>query len=126
MFDTEARERGAVQDPDCRVAVRLRRTRVVREGRDRRRDGGRRVRRDVGLGGTRWPRPDRFDAGGEGADALVDAGRIEARIAERVQSGLRRDLEHLLEETADAGVTRFVWLRQFEPGSNSADAKRQK
>ena len=31
---------------------------------------------------------------------------------------------HLLEETADAGVTRFVWLRQFEPGSNSADANR--
>ena len=38
--------------------------------------------------------------------------------------GLRRDLEHLLEETADAGVTRFVWLRQFEPGGNSADANR--
>ena len=54
------------------------------------------------------------------ADALVDAERrIEARIAERVPPGLRRNLEHLLEETADAGVTRFVWLRQFEPGSNS-------
>ena len=59
------------------------------------------------------------------ADALVAAERrIEARIAERVPPGLRRDLEHLLEETADAGVTRFVWLRQFEPGSNSADANR--
>ena len=59
------------------------------------------------------------------ADALVDAERrIEARIAERVPPGLRRDLEHLLEETAAAGVTRFVWLRQFEPGSNSADANR--
>ena len=59
------------------------------------------------------------------ADALVDAERrIEARIAERVPPGLRRDLEHLLEETADAGVTRFVWLRQFEPGSNSAAANR--
>ena len=55
----------------------------------------------------------------------VDAERqIEARIAERVPPGLRRDLEHLLEETVDAGVTRFVWLRQFEPGSNSADANR--
>ena len=32
--------------------------------------------------------------------------------------GLRRDLDHLLEETATADVTRFVWLRQFEPGSN--------
>ena len=35
------------------------------------------------------------------ADALVDAERrIEARIAERIPPGLRRDLEHLLEETA--------------------------
>ena len=59
------------------------------------------------------------------ADALVDAERrIEARIAERVPSGLRCELEHLLNETVDAGVTRFVWLRQFEPGSNSADANR--
>ena len=59
------------------------------------------------------------------ADALVDAERrIEARIAERVPPGLRRNLEHLLEETAGGGVTRFVWLRQFEPGSNSADANR--
>ena len=59
------------------------------------------------------------------ADALVDAERrIEARIAERVPPGLRRDLEHLLDETVDAGVTRFVWLRQFEPGSNSAAANR--
>ena len=59
------------------------------------------------------------------ADALVAAERrIEARIAERVPPGLRQDLEHLLEETVDASVTRFVWLRQFEPGSNSADANR--
>ena len=59
------------------------------------------------------------------ADALVDAERrIEARIAERIPPGLRRDLKHLLEETADAGLTRFVWLRQFEPGSNSAAANR--
>ena len=59
------------------------------------------------------------------ADALVDAeGQIEARIAERVPPGLRRELEHLLDETVDAGVTRFVWLRQFEPGSNSAAANR--
>ena len=59
------------------------------------------------------------------AAALVEAERrIEARIAERVPPGLRRDLEHLLEETADAGVTRFVWLRQFEPGGNSAAANR--
>ena len=49
---------------------------------------------------------------------------IEARIAERVPPGLQRELEHLLDETVDAGVTRFVWLRQFEPGSNSAAANR--
>ena len=55
------------------------------------------------------------------ADALVDA---EARIAERVPPGLRRGLENLLRETVDANVTRFVWLRQFEPGTNSADANR--
>ena len=55
------------------------------------------------------------------ADALVDAERrIEVRIAERVPPGLRRELAHLLNETVDAGVTRFVWLRQFEPGTNSA------
>ena len=59
------------------------------------------------------------------ADALVEAERrIEARIAKRVPPGLRRALEHLLEETVASGVTRFVWLRQFEPGSNSADANR--
>ena len=57
------------------------------------------------------------------ADADAER-RIEARIAERVPPGLRRDLEYLLEETVDAGVTRFVWLRQFEPGNNSADANR--
>ena len=51
------------------------------------------------------------------AYALVDAERrIEARIAERVPSGLRRALEHLLNETVDAGVTRFVWLRQVRAG----------
>ena len=50
--------------------------------------------------------------------------RIEARIAERVPAGLRRGLENLLRETVDGNVTRFVWLRQFEPGTNSADANR--
>ena len=45
------------------------------------------------------------------ADALVDAERwIEARIAERVPPALRHDLEHLLDETVDAGVTRFVCI----------------
>ena len=39
---------------------------------------------------------------------------LRRRASRRGPSGFRRDLEHLLEETADAGVTRFVWLRQFE------------
>ena len=59
------------------------------------------------------------------ADALVDAERrIEARIAERVGPELRHRLHSLLEETVDDRVTRCVWLRQFEPGQNSADANR--
>ena len=59
------------------------------------------------------------------ADALVEAERrIEARIAERIPPGLRCELENLLEETVAASVTRLVWFRQFEPGSNSAAANR--
>ena len=59
------------------------------------------------------------------ADALVDAERrIETRIAERVAPELRHRLQSLLEETVDERVTRFVWLRKFEPGNNSADANR--
>ena len=52
-------------------------------------------------------------------DARVDAERrIEApHPPSGVVPGLRRELEHLLNETVDAGVTPFVWLRQFEPGS---------
>ena len=50
------------------------------------------------------------------ADALVDAERrIEARIAERVSPGLRHDLERLLKETADAGVTRLAGVRSKHP-----------
>ncbi|GEM_PF-3413874 len=37
---------------------------------------------------------------------------------------IREQLLALLEETADDRVTRFVWLRQFEPGSNSSSANR--
>ncbi len=36
----------------------------------------------------------------------------------------REQLLALLEDTADDRVTRFVWLRQFEPGSNSSSANR--
>jgi hypothetical protein len=59
------------------------------------------------------------------ADALVDAERrIEDRIARRIGPALADHLETLLEDTIDGRITRFVWLRQFEPGGNSAAANR--
>jgi TnpA family transposase len=59
------------------------------------------------------------------ADALVDAERkIETRIADRLGPDVRQRLLRLLEDTVDDGVTRFVWLRQFEPGANSSAANR--
>lgn len=59
------------------------------------------------------------------ADALVAAERrIDARIADRLDEEMRRQLDALLTETADSSVTRFVWLRQFEVGQNSADMNR--
>ncbi len=59
------------------------------------------------------------------ADALVDAERrIEERIAGRITPALSEQLAALLEETVDGRITRFVWLRQFEVGANSAAANR--
>ena len=59
------------------------------------------------------------------ADALVAAERrIDARIADRLDDKTRSRLDALLTETADSSVTRFVWLRQFEVGQNSADMNR--
>ncbi len=59
------------------------------------------------------------------ATALVDSEqRIETRIASRLSFSIREQLLKLLEETVDDRVTRFVWLRQFEPGSNSSSANR--
>ena len=59
------------------------------------------------------------------ADALVAAERrIDARIADRLDDKTRSQLDALLTETADSSVTRFVWLRQFEVGRNSADMNR--
>jgi hypothetical protein len=59
------------------------------------------------------------------ADALVEAERrIEDRIAHRITPALSENLAHLLEDTVDGRVTRFVWLRQFEVGANSAAANR--
>ncbi len=60
------------------------------------------------------------------ATALVDAERrIETRIAGRLFTPVRQQLLALLEETVDDRVTRFVWLRQFEPGSNSSSVNRR-
>ena len=59
------------------------------------------------------------------ADALVAAERrIDARIADRLDDEMCSRLDALLTETADGSVARFVWLRQFEVGQNSADMNR--
>jgi TnpA family transposase len=56
------------------------------------------------------------------ADALVFAEReITSRIAARLSVEQTNRLQALLSETADGRITRFVWLRQFEAGSNSND-----
>src|SRR5512134_262389 len=55
------------------------------------------------------------------ADALVAAERaIASRIAARLDPELRSRLLSLLADIVDpTGVTRFVWLRNHEPGANS-------
>lgn len=59
------------------------------------------------------------------ADALFAAERrIDARIAARLDSTMRMRLNGLLAEKVDGRTSRFVWLRQFEVGKNSADANR--
>ena len=59
------------------------------------------------------------------ADAAVAADRrVEERIAGRLDPGTRRALDELLSETLEGRMTRFVWLRQFEPGNNAAGAGR--
>lgn len=59
------------------------------------------------------------------ADALVAAERrIEARIADRLDEGIRARLDAILTETVDGKVSRFIWLRRFETGRNSADMNR--
>lgn len=56
------------------------------------------------------------------ADALVAAERaIASRITGRLDVQSRTRLLSLLSETADGRITRFVWSRQFEVGSNSND-----
>ncbi len=59
------------------------------------------------------------------ADVLVAAERqIEARIVRRFNNEACAQLDALLSEDVEGHVTRFVWLRQFEVGQNSADANR--
>ena len=56
------------------------------------------------------------------AGALVAAERrMETRIAAGLDDALRMGLDRLLTEEVDGGVSRFVWLRRFEVGRNSAD-----
>lgn len=59
------------------------------------------------------------------ADALVASERrIESRIAARINDDVRATLDALLTEMVDGNVSRFVWLRRFEVGGNSAGASR--
>ena len=59
------------------------------------------------------------------ADALVAAERrIESRIANGLDEQTKERLDALLTEIVDGRISRFVWLRQFEVGSNSAGASR--
>ena len=59
------------------------------------------------------------------ADALVAAERrIESRIVSRLSKDSQEQLDALLAEMVDYKISRFVWLRQFEVGSNSAGASR--
>jgi TnpA family transposase len=59
------------------------------------------------------------------ADALVAAERrIENRITDRLNDTLKGRLDNLLTEMVDGTVSRFIWLRQFEVGKNSAGASR--
>lgn len=60
------------------------------------------------------------------ADALVAAERrIDARIVSRLDSKMRAQFNNLLTEEVDGRISRFIWLRQYEVGKNSADINRQ-
>lgn len=59
------------------------------------------------------------------ADALVVAERrIESEIVACLDEGMKVRLDALLTEMVDGTVSRFVWLRQFEVGQNSAGVVR--
>ena len=55
------------------------------------------------------------------ADALVAAERrIETRIVDRLNDVIKDQLDVMLTEQMDGRISRFIWLRQFEVGKNSA------
>ena len=59
------------------------------------------------------------------ADALVAAERrIETRIVDRLNDAMKDQLDALLTEHVDGRISRFIWLRQFEVGKNTADINR--
>ena len=59
------------------------------------------------------------------ADALVAAERrIDSAIVARLEEPMKDRLDALLTEMVEGKVSRFVWLRQFEVGQNSADVGR--
>ncbi|MEN8676801.1 MAG: Tn3 family transposase, partial [Alteriqipengyuania sp.] len=59
------------------------------------------------------------------ADALVSAERrIDSAIVARLEEPMKALLDALLTEMVDGTVSRFVWLRHFEVGQNSADVGR--
>lgn len=59
------------------------------------------------------------------ADALVAAERdVETRIADRLDVPMRERLDGLISEMMNGNISQFIWLRQFEVGSNSASANR--
>ena len=59
------------------------------------------------------------------ADALVAAERrIETRIAEKLDADARERLDGLLTDMLAGNISRFIWLRNFEVGNNSAAANR--
>jgi Transposase. len=57
------------------------------------------------------------------ADALIAAKKlIETKIVNRLDDNMRSRLDDLLTDMIDDRLTRFIWLRQFEVGNNSAGA----
>lgn len=59
------------------------------------------------------------------ADALVAAERrIETRIVDHLNDAMKDKLDALLTEHVDGRISRFIWLRQFEVGKNTADINR--